>query len=211
MYQATRLFASNMNQKMCQRFYNLILLPRIRDDIAEYKKLNFHLYQALIKSLFKPSAFFKGFLLPLCESGTCSLREATIIGSILLRASIPMLHASAAMLKIAEMEYSGANSLFLRLLLDKVYTLPFQVIDALVGHFLRFMNDKRELPVLWHQSLLALVQHYKADLSNEQKEALLELIKHQSHYQISSEIRRELTTAVPRDAELNETEQSMEL
>ncbi len=26
------------------RFYNLVLYPRIRDDIAEYKRLNFHLY-----------------------------------------------------------------------------------------------------------------------------------------------------------------------
>ena len=26
------------------RFFNLILLPRIRDDISEYKRLNFHLY-----------------------------------------------------------------------------------------------------------------------------------------------------------------------
>ena len=43
-------------------------------------RLNFHLYQALRKALFKPGAFFKGFLLPLCESGNCTLREATIIG-----------------------------------------------------------------------------------------------------------------------------------
>uniref|UniRef100_A0A1I7ZJW2 Bystin n=1 Tax=Steinernema glaseri TaxID=37863 RepID=A0A1I7ZJW2_9BILA len=70
MYQATRLFASNLNPKMCQRFYNLVLLPRLRDDIDEYKKLNFHLYQALHKSLYKPAAFFKGILLPLIESGT---------------------------------------------------------------------------------------------------------------------------------------------
>jgi essential nuclear protein 1 len=45
---------------MAQRFYNLVLLPRIRDDIAEYKKLNFHLYMALKKALFKPGAWFKG-------------------------------------------------------------------------------------------------------------------------------------------------------
>lgn len=45
---------------MAQRFYNLVLLPRIRDDIAEYKKLNFHLYSALKKALFKPGAWFKG-------------------------------------------------------------------------------------------------------------------------------------------------------
>lgn len=67
MYQATRVFASNLSEKMAQRFYNLVLYPRIRDDIAEYKRLNFHLYQAMRKALFKPGAFMKGILLPLCE------------------------------------------------------------------------------------------------------------------------------------------------
>ena len=43
------------------------------------------------------------------------------------------------MLKIAEMEYSGANSIFLRLLLDKKYALPYRVLDALVFHFLGFL------------------------------------------------------------------------
>merc|ERR1711962_548066 len=33
MYQATRLFASNLNAKMAQRFFNLVLYPRVRDDI----------------------------------------------------------------------------------------------------------------------------------------------------------------------------------
>lgn len=49
---------------MAQRFYNLVLLPRVRDDIAEYKKLNFHLYSALKKALFKPGAWFKGDMTP---------------------------------------------------------------------------------------------------------------------------------------------------
>lgn len=67
MLQATRIFASNLKEKMAQRFYNLVLLPRVRDDLAEYKRLNFHLYQALRKALFKPGAFMKGILLPLLE------------------------------------------------------------------------------------------------------------------------------------------------
>lgn len=67
MYQATRIFTSNLKEKMAQRFFNLVLLPRVRDDISEYKKLNFHLYQALRKALFKPGAFMKGILIPLCE------------------------------------------------------------------------------------------------------------------------------------------------
>lgn len=202
MYQATRIFSSNLKERMAQRFYNLVLLPRVRDDIAEYKKLNFHLYSALKKALFKPGAWFKGILIPLCESGTCTLREAIIIGSILTKCSIPVLHSSAAMLKLAEMEYNGANSIFLRLLLDKKYALPFRVLDALVAHFLSFRSEKRELPVLWHQSLLTLAQRYKADLASEQKASLLELLKIQTHPQISAEIRRELQNSESRDIEI---------
>lgn len=66
MYQAVRIFVSNLKQPMAQRFFNLVLLPRIRDDISFYKRLNYHLYQAMCKALFKPAAFFKGVLLPLC-------------------------------------------------------------------------------------------------------------------------------------------------
>lgn len=72
--------------------------------------------------------------------------------------SIPVLHSGAALLKLAEMDYSGPNSLFIRVLLDKKYALPYKVVDALVFHFLRFKRDKRELPVLWHQSFLVFAQ-----------------------------------------------------
>lgn len=204
MYQATRLFVSNLNAKMAQRFFNLVLLPRVRDDIAEYKRLNYHLYMSLKKGLFKPAAFFKGIVLPLCESGSCTLREATIVSSVLVKTSVPVLHSAATMLKIAEMEYTGANSIFLQALLDKKYALPFRVIDALVYHFLKFQSDHRELPVLWYKSLLIFVQRYKEDIASEQKEALLELCKKHNHYKISPEIRRELTHSKSRDVEVPE-------
>ncbi|XP_028160256.1 bystin [Ostrinia nubilalis] len=205
MYQATRIFASNLKEKMAQRFYNLVLLPRVRDDLAEYKRLNFHLYQALRKALFKPGAFMKGILLPLLESGDCTLREAIIVGSVLARNSVPVLHSSAAMLKIAEMDYTGANSIFLRILFDKKYALPYRVVDSVVFHFLRFQMDPRNLPVLWHQALLTFVQRYKADISTEQRDALLELLRKQSHPTITPEIRRELQAAKCRDIEINES------
>ena len=96
-YQATRIFTANLKEKLAQRFFNQILLPRVRDDIDTFQRLNYHLYQAIRKALFKPGAFFKGFLLPLCESGNCTLREAIIIGSVLARNSIPILHSSAVM------------------------------------------------------------------------------------------------------------------
>jgi len=204
MYQATRIFVSNMNQHMTQRFFCLVLLPRIRDDIDYYKRLNFHLFMALKKALFKPAAWFKGILLPLCEEGTCTLKEAVIIGSILAKCTVPVLHASAAMLKIAEMKYSGANSIFLRILISKKYALPFRVIDALVFHFLSFRNETRELPVLWHQCFLTFAEIYRRDISSEQKESLLELIRVKVHDKITPEIRRQLQGGDTRDVEMDE-------
>ena len=74
-YQVTRIFVSNLNAKMAQRFCILVLIPRLREDINKNKRLHFALYQALKKSLYKPPAFFKGILLPLYQTHTCNLRE----------------------------------------------------------------------------------------------------------------------------------------
>jgi len=216
MYQATRIFASNCKDKMAQRFYNLVLLPRIRDDIHFYKKLNPHLFLAMRKALFKPGGFMKGILLPLCESGDCTLREAVIVGSVLSKNSVPVLHSAAAMLKIAEMPYTGASSFFLRVLLDKKYALPFRVIDAVHAHFMRFHMDPRQYPVLWHQALLTFVQRYKNDMSPEQRDLFLDLCNSQQHRPrnesdraITPLIRRELQTAKDRHPGTTEPE-SME-
>ncbi|MCO5594999.1 hypothetical protein L7F22_049036 [Adiantum nelumboides] len=192
MYQATRIFASNLNAKMAQRFYNLVLLPRVRDDINSNKRLHFALYQALKKSVYKPSAFYKGILLPLCQSRTCNLREAVIIGSVIQKVSIPSLHSSVALLKIAEMEYCGTNSYFMKLLLDKKYALPYRVLDGVVAHFMRFLEDERTMPVIWHQCLLSFIQRYKNELKQEDKENLEKLMRQHKHYLVTPEIRREL-------------------
>lgn len=42
------------------------------------------------------------------QSQSCTLHEANIIGSVMAKTSIPVLHSAAAMLKIAELPYSGA-------------------------------------------------------------------------------------------------------
>ncbi|XP_053680777.1 bystin [Anopheles nili] len=205
MFQATRLFSSGLTQHMAQRFYNLVLLPRVRDDLAQYGRLNFFLYRALKKALFKPAAFMKGIVLPLLEAGDCTLREAIIIGSVVSCTSIPVLHTAACLLKICEMEYSGACSVFIRIILDKRYALPYRVVDAAVFHFLKFEMDKRELPTLWHNALLTFAQRYKNDISSEQRDALLQLLKKKSHYKITPEIRRELMAARCRDVEIGQS------
>ena len=222
---ATRLCASNMKPKQAQRFYSLVLLPAVQDDIAAHKRLNFHLYLALKKALYKPAAFFKGVLLPLAEA-RATLREALIVGSVLSKVSgktmairtsaarprtsprvsprthpistVPMLHSAVAILKLAEMEYSGASALFMRVLLLKKYALPYRVVDALVDYFTAFGVAPRGeeapemMPLLWHQCLLAFAQHYKAELTNEQKERFKMLLRVQEHGLVTPDIRREL-------------------
>ncbi|KAI5650377.1 hypothetical protein M9H77_36382 [Catharanthus roseus] len=195
MYQATRIFASNLGVKKAEHFYKLVLLPRVREDIRKNKRLHFALYQSLKKCLYKPAAFNKGILFPLCESRTCNLREAVIIGSVIEKVSIPPLHSSVALLKLAEMEYCGTTSYFIKLLIEKKYALPYRVLDSVVAHFMKFCDDLRVMPVIWHQSLLAFVQRYKNELTKVDKANLNTLVEKQRHYLVAPEILRELNNS----------------
>ena len=212
-YEATRIFVS-AKPHIVQHFLESVILDRVRDDIHENKKLNVHLYKALKKALYKPAAFFKGFLFPLVTTGTCTLREAHIISSVLVRVSIPVLHSAAALLRLTEIaaeqlslatESAGATNVFIRVLLEKKYALPYKVIDGLVFHFLRFRamptdgSDANnlatrdlKLPVLWHLCLLAFAQRYRNDITEDQREALLDLLLMRGHKDIGPEVRREL-------------------
>ena len=52
-----------------------------------------------------------------------------------------------------------------------------KVLKSYIFAIWRFRNDERQLPVLWHQSFLAFAQHYKKEVSTEQRKALMEIIK----------------------------------
>ncbi|KIY00784.1 uncharacterized protein Z520_03449 [Fonsecaea multimorphosa CBS 102226] len=210
-YRATKIFIS-APAATGQHFCETVLLDRVREDIQETKKLNVHLYNALKAAFYRPSAFFKGFLFPLVES-SCTLREAHIISSVLAKIKIPVLHSAAALLRLCEIsaeqtanvnsEAAGAANIFIRVLLAKKYALPYKVVDGLVFHFLRFRASKEQdqealgskeakLPVLWHQSLLIFAQTYRNEITEDQREALLDLLLVRGHKDIGPEVRREL-------------------
>lgn len=236
-YQATRIFVSS-KPHVVQRFLEMVVLERVREDIYENKKLNVHLFNCLKKGLYKPAAFFKGFLFPLVGSGTCTLREAHIVSAVLARISVPVLHSAAALKGLCDIaaqeashgtEGGGATNIFIKTLLEKKYALPYQVIDALVFHFLRFRSvdpasvkngdvmaglkdgdAKTKLPVIWHQSLLAFAQRYKGDVTEDQREALLDLLLTHGHSQIGPEVRRELLAGRGRGVPLEQPEVNLD-
>ncbi|CAF1971440.1 unnamed protein product [Brassica oleracea] len=217
MYKATNMFASSTK---AERFYELFLLPRVREDIRIHKKLHFCLYQSLKKALFKPKGFYCGILLPLCKSGTCTIPEAVIIGSIIHKFSIPEKFSSAALVCLAEMEFLGTRRYsylvpffgyivflflcvyFMKAILEKKYALAHLAIDAVAAHFLRFCKETKVMPVIWHQTLLAFVQRvnlffctYKHELRKEDKKSLTSLLEKQNHELITPEIVRELVSS----------------
>ncbi|KAG6003169.1 hypothetical protein E4U21_002283 [Claviceps maximensis] len=237
-FQATRIFVSH-KPIIVQRFLEIVVLEKVREDIYENKKLNVHLFNCLKKALYKPAAFFKGFLFPLIGSGTCTLREAHIISAVLARISIPVLHSAAALKGLCDIaaqeasqgsEGGGATNIFIKTLLEKKYALPYQVIDALVFHFLRFRNEdpasvqmgdvmvgvsgegdvRTKLPVIWHQSLLAFAQRYKGDITEDQREALLDLLLSHGHSAIGPEVRRELLAGRGRGVPLEPQEAALD-
>jgi len=131
---------------------------------------------AVKKAMFKTSAFFKGFLIPLAEESTT--REAIIIGSILQKMSIPALDVAAALVKMTTFEYKLGNGYFIKVLVGKRYTLPTMVLDALINYYCKTGMEKppsefeedyeahqqieedelpKEMPVMWHQTVLTLV------------------------------------------------------
>ncbi|CCM04037.1 uncharacterized protein FIBRA_06195 [Fibroporia radiculosa] len=230
---ATRIFVSQMKPPQARVFLEGVLLDAVREDIRltregarknkNHRKLNVHYYESMRRALYKPAAFFKGIVFPLLTTG-CTLQEAAIVASVLVKVKVPIMHSAAALMRLANMEYSGPNSLFIRILLDKKYALPYKVVDALVFHFIRLSNtykarqsgDAAKLPVLWHQSLLVFCQRYPsyvltaistgsrvfgrygADLTPDQKDALLDVVRANPHPQIGAEVRRELVNSVAR-------------
>jgi essential nuclear protein 1 len=211
-YACARLFISNLSDRTAPKYLRNVLLPAVREDIRAHQRLHFALFQALRKSTYKPGAFFKGVLLPLCSGeasggaptiigggrgngNPCSLREAVILSSVLKRASLPALHSAAALLRLSKLPYAGTTSFFVRVLLDKRYALPYAVVDALAEHFAAFADDERQMPVVWHQCLLCFVQRYKDELSAADAARLRRLCERQNHYAVTPEVLRELDAA----------------
>ena len=197
MYNAVIQFSSS-DSNIGTIFYEKYLVPAIRNDIKKNKKLNIHYYNCLKRALFKPSSFFKGIILPM--SKTLSGKEASIIGSILRKCSIPNNHASAAIVKLTQLCKNDKKGIsvgalfFIRLLLIKKYSYPQEVKNSMVNFFLSYYNfDKNKLPVIWHQTFLCFVQYYKLDLTEDEKNKLKDLNNKVGHHMIQSEINRELS------------------
>lgn len=165
-YELTKRFSVSMSAEKFRLFLQQYLLPAARRDVQEHKKLNYHLYSALRRGLFKPAAWFRGVLFPLCEDSAVTVREAELVASIVAKVgqaqqkSIPAIHSAICILRLTGMPYTGAVNVMLLSLVRKQYALPRSVISALYDWVVRFEAVEQKLPVLWFQTVLAVCQTY---------------------------------------------------
>lgn len=74
--------------------------------------------------------YFIYFILYLYFLQGCTIKEAVIVGSVVQKVSIPVLHAAAALLRLAVVtpeKWLPSVSYMMNVLIDKKYSLPIQV------------------------------------------------------------------------------------
>ncbi|KAL7715758.1 Bystin [Entamoeba marina] len=176
LFAATKLFIHSTSS-IAEKFMNTFLLPIIRNSMHKTKKLHFQEYLAVKRCIYQPAAFFKGIIFPLCQTNDVTFKEATIIASILQKVSIPAKHSAVALYKLSTIPYNSTQGLFMKTLLDKKCCCEL---------FPWFHGQKQNLPLLWHQSLLVLVQRYVKDFKPQQITQLQKLCQVHKHHAITS-------------------------
>ena len=66
-YQMTKIFVSKTESNRTVDFFKDYLLARVMKDVSEEKKLNYHLFKALQKAVYRPASFFKGIIFAFME------------------------------------------------------------------------------------------------------------------------------------------------
>ncbi|KAL4503258.1 hypothetical protein ABPG72_000864 [Tetrahymena utriculariae] len=188
LFTAVKLFSSSLDGHRAKVFFNKIIYPAVKADIKKNKKLNAHYYNALKKALYKPAAWFKGIIFPLITDPETTLKEAQIIASLLSKMTVPVMHSAACLLRLCSMPFNGPTCVMMKTIIEKKYALPNRVIDGLVDYLVKFVHEKKALPVLWHQMVLNFCGQYSGHFSELQKKALKQLVKKCNHHIISSEI-----------------------
>ena len=75
-----------------------------------------------------------------------TLAEATIIGGLLRKYSIPVKYASVMLSLLVGLRYSGGTAILLRALLEKKYNFPLKVVELALERPNTFFTSDKLLP-----------------------------------------------------------------
>nr|CAH8864476.1 unnamed protein product [Trichobilharzia regenti] len=194
-----RVFASKGHEP-AHHFYELYLLPKVKQDIEENRRLCVHLFESLIASMFRPEEFISGVYLPWVQS-EMSKTEGVILSNLIKRATLKSRFAAVALALTLEEDFSIPRSMVIETFLAKKYHLPEAAVHRVIDYFISFdkdctayLTDEKRMPLTWFKSLLVFLEYYRHNINPDQREKLLKLCRRHEHPQITPEIRSFLGT-----------------
>ncbi|KAA3674638.1 essential nuclear protein 1 [Paragonimus westermani] len=120
-------------------FYENYLLPKVKQDIEENRRLCVQLFEALIASMFRPEEFVSGVFLPWIQS-EMSKTEGIILAHLIKKATLKARFAAVALALSLEEEFSIPRSMVIEALLSKHYHMPEAALERVLQYFLRWVN-----------------------------------------------------------------------
>lgn len=72
----TKIFVSKTESNRTVEFFQDYLLNRVLKDIGEERKLNYHLFKALQKAVYRPASFFKGIIFAFMDKENMTMKQA---------------------------------------------------------------------------------------------------------------------------------------
>ncbi|KAI9364595.1 Bystin-domain-containing protein [Pilaira anomala] len=195
-YEATKIFTTTVKATQTKQFFQLVLLHSLRNNLIKNNqtRLDMPLYLALQKALKKaPALFLKGLLIPLCESKSCTVLEASVIARVIVQSQFPVLQSATALLKLSELSFTLPIGILVLVFLEKKQALPYRVIDTLiVKYFANQQTVGRDmvLPQVWFQALYTFIKSYGLELVPTQKRKLLDLIQSIQQHDMSKYIEK---------------------
>ena len=201
--EVTTLFAQTASDKRCRKFFSDILLDYIRGLLDNSKKLPRNIWDALVAASRRAKPFVLGILLPLASEGHCTPKEVRVISALVNRVRLPGDLVNSFIVWLCEgKEITITRTIFLARFVQKGKALAIRAVDAAFGYFMQFAAETEPQPLLWHQALHDFAKNYARDLTDEQKEALVdELLVKQHKPGISTETKKLIMEAPTRPEE----------
>jgi essential nuclear protein 1 len=170
-FSITRSFLPKLDKIQMSRFYTIVLVPRFQEIIFNKKSFSTHIQKTIGISSRFPSIFFPSFVLPICESKNCSIKEGAVICSIISKYHFPPTIVMTVLVKLLKIPITPPKCMICRIIISKNYLIPHRIIDLLVDFFISH-NNKIFFPQ-YKTFFLVFLKNYFIFLSIEDKKKLL--------------------------------------
>jgi len=170
-----RLFSSKLNDIQTHRFYALILVPRIQEQLFQRKNLSAQLYNTLKLSSKNEKFFFASIITPICISSRCTNKEATLFASFISSHSFSNKHISCFLvILLKDKTFTIQKIVVLRAIISKKYNLSNRIVEYIIDFFL---INKQHLKIESVRKCCCIfIKNYVKFLAVNEKRCLLKIL-----------------------------------